>query len=82
METGDTSPLKKMKARIPPKRGSIKAKIFGILAKKVTGAASVAGLGKKKEGGTGSSGWSRWTNPPCAGASNGKSQICDQDDDA
>ena len=34
METRVKSPSKKMKARIPPKRGSIKAKIFRIFVKK------------------------------------------------
>lgn len=42
------SSKKDSKARLPPKRGQVKVKIFRWVAKKVTDIASMAGVGRKR----------------------------------
>ncbi|KAI6676432.1 hypothetical protein NL676_037228 [Syzygium grande] len=48
-DTGATkkSSKKNSKARLPPKRGQIKVRIFRLVAKKLANMASMAGLGRK-----------------------------------
>ncbi|KAF8396646.1 hypothetical protein HHK36_018270 [Tetracentron sinense] len=65
MEKRDSTPSKKEKASLPPKRGQIKAKIFGDIVKTVVTVVSKAGGGlgiKRGEGSGGESSTS--TSPP------------------